>query len=113
MTTEEIVKELEQIKPALDSIFTFTSERKKEAIDIAIQAVKEPSYAMGYQDGLEDGLDDIRPHGHWIGQNKDCRGYCDSFKCSECGALIYPNCVQTECDYPSCPFCLADMISAE
>lgn len=58
-------------------------------------------------------LKDERPKGYWIGQNKDCRGYCDSFKCSECGALIYPNCVQTECDYPSCPFCLSDMRGEE
>lgn len=26
----------------------------------------EKSYAMGYQDGLEDGLHDIRPRGKWI-----------------------------------------------
>lgn len=77
-------------------------------IDVA-PTVEVTDYDTGYQDGVEDGLDEIRPKGYWIGQNKDCRGYCDSFKCSECGALIYPNCVQIECDYPSCPFCLADM----
>ena len=68
-------------------------DKVDEAFDVAIKALKEKD----------------RPQGEWIGQNKDCRGYCDSFKCSECGALIYSNCVQKECDFPSCPFCLADM----
>ena len=104
MTSEEAINLISRNK----SVFQYDTEMT-EALNLAIQALKEPSYAMGYQDGLEDGLDDIRPHGQWIGQNKDCRGYCDSFKCSECGAMIYPNCVQKECDYPSCPFCLADM----
>lgn len=27
--------------------------------------VEEKSYSMGYQDGAEDGLQDIRPHGKW------------------------------------------------
>ena len=108
MTSEEAINRLDTLKDCAE-VAVWIKDKDVEAFELAIQALKEPSYAMGYQDGLEDGLDDIRPHGHWIGQNKDCRGYCDSFKCSECGALIYPNCVQTECDYPSCPFCLADM----
>jgi len=28
--------------------------------------VEEKSYAMGYQDGVEDGLDEIRPQCEWI-----------------------------------------------
>ena len=45
----------------------------------------EKSYAMGYQDGLEDGLNDIRPKGKWIWRETGssyCRyGY---FTCSNC-----------------------------
>ena len=47
--------------------------------------VEEKSYAMGYQDGLEDGLQDIRPQGKWIWREtgtSNCRyGY---FTCSNC-----------------------------
>lgn len=54
-----------------------------------------------------------RPHGEWIGINRDCRGYCDTFKCSICGAYIYPYTVVKELDYNGCPYCFADMRGAE
>ena len=60
--------------------------------------VEEKSYAMGYQDGLEDGLQDIRPHGKWI--NLDC-SYAS--ECSICKHReIFPT-------YNFCPNCGADM----
>ena len=54
-----------------------------------------------------------RPQGEWIGINRDCRGYCDTFKCSICGAYIYPYTVVKELDYNGCPYCFADMRGAE
>ena len=41
--------------------------------------------------------------------NPDCRGYSDYFKCSICGAYIYPNIPEKELDYNGCPYCFADM----
>ena len=55
----------------------------------------EKSYAMGYQDGLEDGLNDIRPKGEWINQ---FIGGNECVMCSECklhfdiGTNYCPNC---------------------
>lgn len=42
MTNEEAVMELETIKPALDYAFIFSVDKKAEAIDMAIKALKEP-----------------------------------------------------------------------
>ena len=52
-------------------------------------------YDTGYQDGVEDGLNDIRPHGKWI--------TIDVFvvKCSVCGVESFAT--------PFCPRCGADM----
>lgn len=41
-----------------------TWNKAMELIDNA-PTVEEKSYAMGYQDGLEDGLDGIIPKGEW------------------------------------------------
>ena len=66
---------------------------RKKYIDNA-PTVEEKSYAMGYQDGLEDGLDDIRPKGKWIYLDKDepmkveCP-FCHERKC----------CISNYCDY--------------
>ena len=74
--------------------------RVKTIIDNA-PTVEEKSYAMGYQDGLEDGLNDIRPQGEWIeqvvrGDKVPC--------CSNCGlgsGTLY--------EFDFCPNCGADM----
>ena len=50
-----------------------------------------------------------RPKGEWIPMSPDCRGYSESFKCSICGAYIYPRCLEKELDYNFCPYCGADM----
>ena len=63
--------------------------------------------------GLAKPIKDERPQGEWIGINRDCRGYCDTFKCSICGAYIYPYTVVKELDYNGCPYCFADMRGAE
>lgn len=42
MTNKEAVKELEAIKPALDNVFSFSTDKKAEALDLAIKALKKP-----------------------------------------------------------------------
>lgn len=53
-----------------------------EIIDNA-PTVEEKSYAMGYQDGLEDVLDGIRPQGKWIYHSDD---YIAFYTCDKCGS---------------------------
>lgn len=76
------------------------------------QAVPLPSeqiaWEQGYKAGLAQGKQD-RTKGEWIPMNPDCRGYSDYFKCSICGAYIYPNIPEKELDYNGCPYCFADM----
>lgn len=48
--------------------------------------------------------------GVWVKQNPDCRGYADHFKCSNCGSVVAMAIFDTECDYPNCPWCRAEMI---
>lgn len=60
--------------------------------------VEEKSYDMGYQDGLEDGLNDIRPQGKWLIEG----GTTLHYACSECG------CAGDEWD-KFCKHCGADM----
>ena len=72
---------------------------KDYLIDNAPTVAKD--YDTGYQDGLEDGLNDIRPHGEW---NYIQAGMC---VCSFCGA--YPH-----KDYKNfCAKCGADMRGKE
>lgn len=40
MTFEEAIKELEELRPAVDNVFTFSAEKKKIAIDLAIIAME-------------------------------------------------------------------------
>ena len=51
---------------------------------------------------------EARPQGEWIPMSTDCRGYSESFKCSICGAYIYPRYLEKELDYNFCPYCGAD-----
>ena len=39
MTYEEAIKELENIKGAISAVYTFTVEEKKEAVNMAIEAL--------------------------------------------------------------------------
>lgn len=69
MTHEEAIKHLEEIKPALDNVFSFTAEEKTEAIDMAIKALKKPA-------------------GRWIirkGEPDILATTGKRFECSECG----------------------------
>jgi hypothetical protein len=52
-----------------------------DIIDNAPTVMKD--YDTGYQDGLEDGLNDIRPQGKWI------LTYNKSFECPFCHKLFY------------------------
>ena len=69
MTNEEAIKELENIKGAVSAVYAFTVEEKKEAIEIAIKALKKPA-------------------GHWIirkGEPDILATTGKRFECSECG----------------------------
>ena len=55
-------------------------------------------YHRGYQDGSEDGLNDIRPHGEWI-PDPEVNVF---IRCSVCNEL-------ETWKYPFCPHCGADM----
>lgn len=64
-------------------------------------------YDTGYQDGLEDGLNDIRPQGEWISGKDSCACY---WFCSECKMSIPKD---TDYQYHFCPWCGADMRGEE
>lgn len=40
MTNENAIKEIEEIKSVIDSVFTFSVEAKKEALELAIESLK-------------------------------------------------------------------------
>lgn len=64
----------------------------------------EKSYAMGYQDGLEDGLNDIRPQGEWIFDREftEFGNPYGTYKCSVCGC-------HSSNKYSFCKDCGSDM----
>jgi hypothetical protein len=69
----------------------------KSAIDNA-PTVKITDYDTCYQDGVEDGLNDIRPQGKWV-YNKEMSITCSLWNCSVCNRLngndyfnFCPNC---------------------
>lgn len=69
MTNEEAIKELENIKGAVSAVYAFTVDEKKEAIDMAIKALKKPA-------------------GHWIirkGSPDITAPTGKYYECSECG----------------------------
>ena len=76
-------------------------------IDNAPTVAKD--YDTGYQDGLEDGLNDIRPQGEWKLLYKGDESHCANYECSICQREIYFD-TKTESltDYPFC-HCGADM----
>lgn len=81
-----------------------TTEEIISKIDNA-PTVEEKSYAMGYQDGLEDGLDGIRPQGEWITVKQDTilgNFEVNNKVCDQCNHA-------TKYEYPFCPWCGADM----
>lgn len=60
-------------------------------------------YDTGYQDGVEDGLNDIRPKGEWKSISNEQQYFKYSFyECSACHCYQY-------CRYHFCPNCGADM----
>ena len=69
MNKEEAITHLEEVKSALDNVFSFTAEEKAEAIDLAIKALKKPA-------------------GHWIirkGEPDILATTGKRIECSECG----------------------------
>ena len=76
----------------------------RDLIDNA-PTVAVTDYDTGYQDGLETGLNDIRPKGEWI------EGSNGNIKCNKCGAEIrYSYLTNNEPDLPKfCCECGADM----
>ena len=59
MTSKEAIVYLKWIRPVRP--YSLDKIKVQESIDLAIKALEDKSYAMGYQDGLEDGLDGITP----------------------------------------------------
>lgn len=80
----------------------YEQDRIIEIIDNAPTVVED--YDTGYQDGLEDGLNDIRPLGKWI----NLIDIKNLYKCSICGRTIGLCHDETLSDYPFC-HCGADM----
>lgn len=80
------------------AVETFTLEDMQNNFDLGAMA--------------ENGKHDTSK-GKWIPMNPDCRGYSDYFKCSICGAYIYPRSAEKELDYNGCPYCFADMRGEE
>ena len=78
---------------------------------ISREALKRKAYTAVILEPDEKGIKEMttRPKGEWIPMNPDCRGYSDYFKCSICGAYIYPHTPEKELDYNGCPYCFADM----
>lgn len=90
--------EIDNAPPVQQSILPLSSEA-------------DNAYMRGYEVGKAEGIlrANKRPKGEWIPMNPDCRGYSDYFKCSICGAYIYPRNAEKELDYNGCPYCFADM----
>ena len=65
--------------------------------------IEEKSYAMGYQDGAEDGLQGIRTPGKWVYRNDNPLIPSGYYECNVCeiGKSL------TEQNY--CPYCGCDM----
>jgi uncharacterized paraquat-inducible protein A len=51
--------------------------------------------------------------GQWIRVEADCRGYTNTFKCSECGSIVALNAFSKWCEYPYCPWCMAEMVDTD
>ena len=85
-----------------DARYIDIADQIREIIDNAPTVMKD--YDTGYQDGLEDGLNDIRPKGDWICVTKSTfpQYQPDEYKCSNCNKLCHIK-------YYYCPFCGADM----
>ena len=80
----------------------FSLKRVKYLIDNA-PTVEENFYAMGYQDGLEDGLDDIRPQGEWTYTIPDINSI-GFWYCNQCNFIK-----DAWMKYRYCPNCGANM----
>lgn len=96
MTNEEVIFYLKQIK---EDYKEFIEGIK--AIDFAINTLKKDpivDYNTGYQDGLEDGLNNIRPQGKWIFVDSDLGFH----KCSICEFSIDAEEIEF---YNYCPCC--------
>ena len=50
--------------------------------------------------------------GVWIRYKPDCRGWTDTFKCSNCGEIVQCE-LGKECEYPYCPWCRCEMVETE
>ena len=95
---EALIKTVEQAEGlSWDSFDKQSFCVRRKFIDSAPTVAED--YDTGYQDGLEDGLNDIRPKGEWI-EHRD-RTYC-KYGCNQCGNLV-----KSRSSF--CPDCGADM----
>lgn len=74
--------------------------------------VEVSDYDTGYQDGLEDGLNDIRPQGEWEYTQYDGNPNIGNWHCSECRHIVFGGYSQKPY-YNFCPKCGADMRGEE
>lgn len=121
----------------LNHIYGMVAPDMQRSLDVAIKALERPTCDLISREALKEhkvyseerheyvvpvyNIDnaqpvdaivntiEVRTKGEWIPMNPDCRGYSDYFKCSICGAYIYPNIPEKELDYNGCPYCFADM----
>ena len=101
--------------PVLNAIGLIDKAKPVKLSLLPADESKEEAYMQGYNHGKAEGLlkAPTRQKGEWIPMNPDCRGYSDYFKCSRCGAYIYPSIAEKELDYNGCPYCFADMRGEE
>lgn len=88
MTDEEAIKELQEIKAAIDNVFTFSADRKRDALDLAAEALE------------------YRPKGEWV---KPDDPVC--YMCSVCGKSTNQEIPGRFFSY--CPKCGAKMEGGE
>ena len=99
--SKEAIGVIEDLTKALeDNGIIAQAPEIKEALTMGIEALK--------REGKSDKQGESK-QGEWIPMSTDCRGYSESFKCSICGAYIYPRYLEKELDYNLCPYCGADM----
>ena len=103
ISRSELKKALEPMaKQMNDSLYGDGIYRALKEIDNAPTVAKD--YDTGYQDGLEDGLNDIRPQGEW---KLISMGLTYKYQCSLCGRTISTS-PMFLVDYPFC-HCGANM----
>lgn len=95
MTPADAIKELEEMKAAVDNVFTFSVDRKREALDLAILALE---LIKATHPGNS---------GRWIKKHDRLSWW---YECDKCGARPPRNYLGNEAYFSAfCPNCGASM----